>query len=67
MDEGSEHKARYPESYRGESGKYVEFIVIREGFLNRTPIVQTPRTTINKWDLIKLKGMVIQTKQQATE
>jgi hypothetical protein len=50
-----------------------EFISMKKGFLNRIPLAQTLRLTINKWDLIKLKSFsraketVIQTKQPPTE
>ena len=46
---------------------------IRDHFLNITPVAQTLRSTINKWDLLKLKSFckakekVIKTKWQATE
>jgi hypothetical protein len=37
-------------------GKNVEDIGIGEKFLNRTPMPYALRSTINKWDLIKLKS-----------
>jgi hypothetical protein len=51
----------------------LEIIGIVENFLNRTPIVQVQRSTINKWDLMKLKSSykakdtVIKTKQDSSE
>ena len=54
-------------------GNSLECIGTGDNFLNRTPVVQTRRSTINKWDLIKLysfyKAMdtIIRTKQQPTE
>ena len=50
-----------------------ECIGIRDHFLNITPIAQTLREAINKWDLLKLKSfckanyMVKKTKAQPTE
>ncbi|CAO2594900.1 hypothetical protein LEMLEM_LOCUS7968, partial [Lemmus lemmus] len=44
-----------------------------EHFLRRTPVAQTIRATVNKWDLLKLrsfckaKDTVIKTKRQPTE
>ena len=34
----------------------LEHLGTGDKFLNRTPIVQTLRSIINKWDLIKMKG-----------
>ena len=36
-------------------GNYLEHIGTGEKFLNRTPITQALRSTINKWELMKLK------------
>jgi hypothetical protein len=36
--------------------KSLELISTGENFLNRTPIAQALRSTIDKWDLIKLKS-----------
>jgi hypothetical protein len=36
--------------------KSIEHIVIGDTFQNRTPIEQAGRTTVNKWDLMKLKS-----------
>jgi hypothetical protein len=36
--------------------KSLEFIVTRENFLNRTPMAHALRSTIDKWDLIKLES-----------
>jgi hypothetical protein len=38
-----------------EHGASLEFIGIEDNFLNRTPIAQALRSTINKWDVMKLK------------
>jgi hypothetical protein len=37
-------------------GKSHEHIGIGENFLNRTPMTQALRSTIDKWDLLKLKS-----------
>lgn len=37
-------------------GKSLELIGTGENFLNRTPITQALRSTIDKWDFIKLKS-----------
>ena len=38
-------------------GKSFKHIGTRENFLNRTPVAQALRSTIDKWDLIKLKSL----------
>ena len=54
-------------------GSTLELIGTGDHFLNITPIAQTLRETINKWDLLKLrsfckaKDMVNKTKLQSTE
>ena len=54
-------------------GSTLEHIGTGDHFLNITPIAQTLRETINKWDLLKLKSfckakdMVNNTKQEPTE
>jgi hypothetical protein len=37
-------------------GQTLKHIVTGEIFLNRTPIAQALRSTIDKWDLLKLKS-----------
>jgi hypothetical protein len=37
-------------------GNSLELIGTRDNFLNRTPIALTLGSTIDKWDLMKLKG-----------
>jgi hypothetical protein len=37
-------------------GKSLELIGKRRNFLNRTPMAQALRSTINNWDLMKLKS-----------
>jgi hypothetical protein len=47
--------------------------ICTEEFLNRTPLAQTLRSTVNKWDLMTLRGFsmakntIIQTQQQPTD
>ena len=54
-------------------GRRLQHMGTGDHFLGRTPIVQTIRTTMNKWDLLKLrsfckaKDMVNKTKRQPTE
>ena len=54
-------------------GGTLEQIGIGDRFLNITPVVQTPRSTINKWDFLKLrsfckaKDTVDKTKWQPTD
>ena len=54
-------------------GNTLECIGTGNHFLNRTPVAQTLRETINKWDLLKLKSFckakdtVNKTKRQPTE
>ena len=53
-------------------GNKLEHIGTRKIFLNRTPMVQALRSTIGRWDLMKLKifckakGTVSRTKRQPT-
>jgi hypothetical protein len=53
-------------------GKSLELIGTGENFLNTTPMVQTLRSRIDKWDLMKLesfckaKNIVNKTNQQPT-
>jgi hypothetical protein len=53
--------------------KNLEHMATGEILLNRTPMAQAPRSTIDKWDVIKLKSFckaedtVNRTKQQPTD
>ena len=53
-------------------GKCLELIGTGDNFLNRTPVAQALRSTIDKWDLMKLKSFyktkdsVNRTKRQPT-
>ena len=54
-------------------GSTLEYIGTRNSFLNMTPVAQTLRATINKWDFLKLKSfckgknIINKTKQQPIE
>jgi hypothetical protein len=54
-------------------GNNLEHIGTGDNFLNRTPIAEVLRSTIDKWDFIKLKSFckakntVNRTKQQPTD
>jgi hypothetical protein len=37
-------------------GNSLEFIGIGDNFLNRSPIAQALRSTVHKWDLMKLQS-----------
>jgi hypothetical protein len=43
-------------SNKRERGNNFECIDTGDNFLNRTPTAQALRSTINKWDLMKLKS-----------
>ena len=38
-------------------GKSLEYIDTGDNFLNKLPVAQTLRSTINKWDIMKLKSL----------
>ena len=55
MDQRPQHKASHTEPLIEEKvGNTLEQIGTRGYFLNITPVAQTLRETINKWDLLKL-------------
>jgi hypothetical protein len=70
MYQGPPHKTRNTETNRRESG---EPLGTGEIFLNRTAMAYAVRSTIDKWDLIKLqsfckaKETVNRTKRQPTD
>ncbi|CAO2600141.1 hypothetical protein LEMLEM_LOCUS10181 [Lemmus lemmus] len=57
----------------GKVGSTLECIGIGDHFLNITPVAQTLRETVNKWDLLKMKSfckakaLVNKTIRQPTE
>ena len=53
MDQGPQHKTRYTESNR--KCKNLEIIGTGGNFLNTTPMTNTLRSRIDKWDLKKLE------------
>ena len=55
MDVRLSHKARYMNLIERKQGDSLELIGIGKDFLNRIPIAQALRTTINKLDLRKPK------------
>ena len=73
MGQGTSHKTRDTETYRGESGKSLKDMGTWEKFLNRTAMACAVRSRIDKWDLIKLqsffkaKDTVNKTKRQPTD
>ena len=72
MDPGHQHKTRYTECNRSKVGKALERIGTAQNFLNRTPVTQALRSTVDKGDLLKMKSFSkvkdtdTRTKQQAT-
>ena len=56
MDQGTPHKTRDTETYRGVLGKSLEDMGTGETFLNRPAMAYSVRLRINKWDLIKLRS-----------
>jgi hypothetical protein len=52
VDQGTPHKTRYTETYRGESAENLEDMVTREKFLNTRAMPCVVRSRIDKWDLI---------------
>jgi hypothetical protein len=72
VDQGTPHKTRDTETYRGESGESLEDMGTGGNFLNRTAMPGAVRSRIDKWDLMKLqsfckaKDTVSKTKQPPT-
>ena len=56
MDQGTPHKTRDTETYRGESGEKPRKYGHRGEFLNRTAMAYAVRSRIDKWDLINLQN-----------
>ena len=54
MGQGTPHKTRDSETYRGEVEKSLEDIGTGEKFLNRTAMACAVRSRINRGDHIKL-------------
>lgn len=51
-----QYKTRYTKLDRRDSWESLEYIDIADNFLNISPIVQALRSTINKWNVMKLKS-----------
>ena len=56
MVQRPQRTTRYSKSSRADSENSLEFIDTGDNFLNRTPMAQALRSTIHKWDLMKLKS-----------
>jgi hypothetical protein len=61
VDQGTPHKTRDTETYRGKSvcrggRRGLEIWAQGKKFLNRTTMACVVRSRINKWDLIKLQN-----------
>ena len=73
MDQGTPHKTRDTETYRGENRKSLEDMATGEKFLNRRTMACALRLRIYKWELIKLqifckaKDTVNKTKRPPTD
>jgi hypothetical protein len=73
VDQGTPHKTRDSETYRGECGESLEDMGTGRKFLNRTAKACAIRSRINKWDLINLqsfykeKDTIIKTKRPPTD
>jgi hypothetical protein len=56
VDQGSQHKIRHTEYNRREICKNsLKYIGTGKNFLNRLPMAQVPRSTIDKCEIMKLK------------
>jgi hypothetical protein len=56
VDQGTPHKTRNTETYRGQSREKPQRYGHREKFLNRTAMACAVRSRIDKWDLIELQS-----------
>jgi hypothetical protein len=52
----NQNKTRYTKSKEEKMVNCLEHTGTGDNFLNRTPIAQALRSTISKWDLMKLKS-----------
>jgi hypothetical protein len=55
MEQGTLHRTRYTETYRGESGERLNYMGTEKKFQNRTEISCAISSRMDKWDLIKLQ------------
>ena len=56
MDQRTQYKTNHTDTHRREVGSTLERIGTGNYFLNITPVEQTLRETINKWDLLQLRS-----------
>jgi hypothetical protein len=56
VDQGTPHKTRDTETYRGETRERLKDMGTGEKFLNRTAMACAVRSRIDKWALIKLQS-----------
>ena len=56
MDQRPQHKTNHTNLIEEKVGRSLEHIGTGDHFRNTTPVAQTLRRTINKWDLLKLKS-----------
>jgi hypothetical protein len=56
VNQGTPHKTRDSETYRGESGENPRRYGHKGKFLNRTAMACAVRSRIDKWDFIKLQS-----------
>jgi hypothetical protein len=56
VDQGTLHKTRDTETYKGESREKPQRYWYKENFLTRTAMSCALRSRTDKWDLIKLKS-----------
>ena len=57
MDQGTPHKTRDTETYRGESGETLQDMGKGEKLLNRIAMAYAVRLRIDKWNLMKLQSV----------
>jgi hypothetical protein len=57
VDQGPPHKTKYTETNRRKWRRGLKHMGTGDSFLKRTPIAYTLRSTIEKWDLIKLQSI----------
>jgi hypothetical protein len=55
-DQGPPHLTRYTKTNRRENGNSLKHIGTGEIFLNRTTMAHALKSTIDEWDLMKLKS-----------
>ena len=56
MHQRPQHESVTSKPIEEKVGSSLEYIGIEDHFLNITPVAQTLRATINKWDLLKLRN-----------